>query len=132
MDSDANSLPADPAVVARLCAEAGESDLAGHLLSLDLPEADVKARLAWATEIRAAVATAGRVCREIDPQLADNFIRAGASPAHAKKQLFAAIIAAEGPEISTQNAQRSTEGGAAGAWDRVIAELNAGHGAGGN
>lgn len=122
--------PADPAVIVRLCAEAGEPDLARGLIARDATQSQVIARLQEVADIRIAGAAAGRVCSAIDPAIADRFISAGAGAKHVKQQLLAAIVAAEGPEIrnclGNVDAATATAAGNHG-WDKVVKELNAGY-----
>lgn len=130
-EDDDEKVAADPGTVAQLCVEAGVPQMAKALIDARLPLKDAKAKIDSAGAIRAAVATAGRVCRTIDPKIAEGFISKGASVEHAKAELFDMIVKAEGPEIRT-----SQTGGAGGqaaqvgsyGWDKTVEKLNARHG----
>jgi hypothetical protein len=121
---------ADPGTVAQLCADAGVASMAKALIDGKLPLAKVKARINSAGTIRAAVATAGRVCRTIDPKLADSFIANGASVEHVKAQMFDMIIKAEGQEIRSSHAETPAGGSASSGnygWDKAVQKVNERH-----
>lgn len=99
-DGDDEDKPADAAAVAEACAAAGCAYLVGPLIRAGASEAAVAARLAAAHEIRDMVSRTAALNPAVDPKLADDFIRAGASPGHVSRQLLGILHDRQSPDIA--------------------------------
>ncbi len=125
-EEDEETMAADPGTVAQLCANAGIPHMAKPLIDAKLPIGKVKRRIEGASQVRGLVAAAGRISAAVDPGIAEDFIKTGASPDHVKAKLFDMVISTQSPEVMTalSNEGRAARPGGDFGWGSAVERLN--------
>lgn len=129
-EDDEEMAAADPAVVARMCHEAGAPDKAEGLIKRKATLAEVKAALESAADIRQLCAYAARINPALDAKaMAADFERGNASAAHAGEVLLETLAGMQSPEIANRHsAAPSSASGRVQAgnhgWDQVIEKVS--------
>lgn len=116
------TVKADPAEIAELCASANVATMAAVLIREGVTIDEAKTRINSAGQIRDMVAKSGRISKAIDPKLADDFIAKGMSVEAARSEVFAKILAAQSPEVQPAVAVGTNSRGG---WDKTVTNINA-------